>query len=501
MNACRIFSKALILLLAFPFFVHAQETQYVALAFGTVSQATVQSANFGYNYNYGTTYTLCSVNSPAPFTVEYVNDQVSYGGDFIAYILFNATTMGTYSGDIYLYYSSSSCPYSNISLRIHATGAYAVPGFINPKYVIVGVEYAPPGSSSTATYGNNTVVGNSSSVADSFSDQVTKSVAVSGGASLFGFSASRTSTSSNSYTQEQDSSSSIAVTQTTSHSTSLRGYSDPNAGTNHDYDYIFVWLNPIAQFAIGPNSNQVQWTGYGYDLNDTSAYPDMDVVGIQLGCLNGDFYQLYVSNPTANPQWLTCQDVLNRNFSRTWALNNADSSSPALTPTLANSAPPYDFCQQQGTDLYAICQVDPFANPGYTLTFPSGSYTTTDGRFTACHDSGCSTVIDYEPNLSTTYSQGYSTTVTQSQGTKYTHQVGYSVEDQFKTSGWLGSLSADLKNSTTFTWTHQFSQTTNSSLGQTASFNIVGPPQGYTGPTTFVVYQDNLYGTFMFWHQ
>src|SRR6267142_2278095 len=106
MNACRIFSKALILLLAFPFFVHAQETQYVALAFGTVSQATVQSANFGYNYNYGTTYTLCSVNSPAPFTVEYVNDQVSYGGDFIAYILFNATTMGTYSGDIYLYYSS-----------------------------------------------------------------------------------------------------------------------------------------------------------------------------------------------------------------------------------------------------------------------------------------------------------------------------------------------------------------------------------------------------------
>jgi len=372
-------------------------------------------------------------------------------------------------------------------------------GFLNPKFLIVGVMYAPPGAQSSATYGSNTVVGNSTGTDNSFSTQTTKSISIGTSAGIFGFMDSKTTTETNSFTQAQDTSSTVAVSQTTSDSTSISGFSDPNKGVNHDYDYIFLWLNPIVQFTVSNSTNAVVWNGYGYDLHDTPAYPDMHVVGIQMGCLNGSFYQLYQSNPTLYPNWATCQDILNNEYSRTWALNNADGSGPALTPTLANSSAPYNFCQQQGTDLYNVCHADPFSNSSYALTFSGGSPTSTDGRFTACQNSGCSTTINYTPGIVRSYSQGYSTTTTQSQSATYSFDNTYSVESQFQTSGWLATLSAKLTNSTKLSWSTKFSTSTNNSQGQTSSFTIVGPPAGYPGPTTFVVYQDNLYGTFMFY--
>jgi hypothetical protein len=364
--------------------------------------------------------------------------------------------------------------------------------------------YAPPGSKSSVTYADNSVVGTSSSVVDSFSNSVEDSISITTGLSIFGFSTKLTSNSSNTYTQEAESSDTIAVSQTTSYSNGISGYSDPANGINHDYDYIFVWLNPVASFtywALSNGTNQMVWGGFGYDLNDTAAYPDMDRVGVQLGCLNGDFYAQYA--PPTNTNWATCEDVFNTNFNRSWALSNTDGSSPALTPTLANSSPPYNFCQQQGTDLYNICQADPYSNPKYQLTFPSGSTTTTDGRFTACSGSGCDATIDYEPNVNTTYSQGYSTTTTQGQEGKDTYSESYSIESQFSINdqwgkNFSGNFSDSLTVSHAFTWSEQFNSSTNSSHGQTASFSIAGPAEGYGGPTEFVVYQDNLYAAFMF---
>jgi hypothetical protein len=388
-------------------------------------------------------------------------------------------------------------------------------GYVNPKYKIVGVMYAPPGSKSTVTYADNSVVGSSTSVTSTFSSSDTLTISLSGGISIFGFTDKVTTTSSDSYTQQESSSSTVAISQTTSSSTGLSGYSDPVNGLNHDYDYIFLWLNPIAIFAIYPlqSPTLVEWTGYGYDLNDTPAYPDMDVIGVQLGCLNGDFYSQYESG--SNTNWATCLDVFNYNnanghdngFWRGWALNNADGSIPALTPTLANSSAPYDFCSTtyEGTDLYNICQADPFgANLNYTVQFNSGSTTTTDGRFTACSNSGCSATIEYEPDVNKTYSQGYSATVTSSETAKDTYSESFSIEGQlgYSASGcknYCATFSDSLTTKNTYTWSDQFSYSTNSSNGQTASFSIIGPAEGYNGPPQFVVYQDNLYGTFMFY--
>jgi hypothetical protein len=240
----------------------------------------------------------------------------------------------------------------------------------------------------------------------------------------------------------------------------------------------------------------------------------MDELGVQLGCLNGDFYQQYVAGTNTN--WATCEAIFNYNnadgrddgFWRGWALNNVDGSIPALTPTLGNSSAPYDFCgtTYEGTDLYNICQVDPFSNASYKVTFPpSGGDTTTDGRFTACSNasSGCAT-IEYEPDVNKTYSQGYSTTITASETDKDTYSQSFSIESQFSIDDKWGTnfsatFSESLTTKNTYTWSDQFSYSTNSSNGQTASFSIVGPAEGYTGPPSFVVYQDNLYGTFMFY--
>jgi hypothetical protein len=344
------------------------------------------------------------------------------------------------------------------------------------------------------------------SISNSFSSTVGESTSLSEGFNIAGWlSGKETTTESESYTETQASSSSIAISQTTSASTGLSGYSDPVNGINHDYDYIFVWLNPIVTFTVSTVSGQTQvtWTGYGYDLDDTPAYPDMGVIGVQLGCLNGDFYSQYESGADTN--WVTCEDVFNYNnanglnngFWRGWALNNADNSIPALTPTLGNSSAPYDFCSTtyKGTDLYNICQADPFgANPNYTVQFNSGSTTTKDGRFTACGNDLCNATIEYEPSVNKTYSQGYSTTSTASEAAAYVYSSSYSVEDEFTGGATLPlqkggpafgeTIDATFTSTYSLSSTQQFNQSTNSSNGQTASFSIMAPQRVTAGQSS-----------------
>jgi hypothetical protein len=445
-----------------------------------------------YDVAYGSfSYTASGVTTPLTGSVDSVDDPSYIPGQPCPASSFPSVSLT--GGGVAIAFTPSG----------ETGGAAVYGGFINPKYLIVGVMYAPPGAKSTVTYANNNVVGNSNSITESFSGTVTDTVSLAYSLGIPGFSTKQTDTESNSYTQSQDTTTSIAISQTTSASSGLNGYSDPANGLNHDYDYIFVWLNPIVTFVVSEVSGktQVTWTGYGYDLNDTADYPDMDVIGVELGCLNGDFYQQYVAGTNTN--WVTCEDIFNNNFDRNWALNNTDGSSPALTPTLANSSAPYNFCQQANTDLYKVCQADPFANPGYTVQFASGATTTKDGRFTACTNSLCNTTIEYEPNVNKTYSQGYSTTISGSQNDKYSYTSSYSIESQFTEGGgkdgFSETISETFSQTNSFTTSEQFSKATNNSNGETSSFSIVGPAEGYSGPTQFVVYQDNLYGTFMFY--
>lgn len=442
------------------------------------ASAHASFVNGGGQFNRPEPWTMDYSNtSSPPYTVTSYPSSIPAGGVASYFCKFSPGMYGIYNGGQYQlefdYYNFQTG--DTLEVYVNPSGAYGVGGFINPKYVVLGVQYAPPGAQSNATYSSDTVVGSSFSIANSFSTQVTQSVALSSGSGnpsdIFGFTSSQTSNYSTSYTQENDTSSTVAVSQMSTYKTQLNGQLS-SAGVNHDYDYIYVWLNPTVNLFIVPSSSDyVQWNGYGFDVNDNTG--EMEVLALELGWLNG-----HIAMPTCPPNTGCVSDRL----ARRWAQNNVDGSAPGLT----------------STDLANIAKADPF-NTAYTLSFPSGSNTTTDGRFTCIGGSVCQATVDFEPNIVNGYTQGYTATASQSQTSKFTFQQTFSIERQYQGTIFDNHISLDLKNSTQLTWSSQFNHSTNSSNGQTASFSIGPAPSGYNGPAEFRVFQDNLYGTFMFW--
>ena len=478
MSRWRLSAQFALLFLAFPLIVRAD------IAFGTVQSggniqcSTASNAYYGYDTVYLTRTTVTDpTGSPSSAFKAYVNNySLSPGMTPTICVQFKPTYPGSYSAWVDAYYG-----YSNqYTAMVYVTGTYAPPsGWINPKYVVVGVMYSPPGRSSSVTYGNDTVVGSSTSVLSSFSSAYAKSTSLTASGNILGVvNASATTTRSQNYSQSLDVGSSIAINQSTSFSRTLSGFSDPYRGLNHDYDYIFVWLNPMLRFTAG--DAYISWDGFGYDTADM---PEMDVVGIQLGCLNGNFRN--------TSDWTACTNVYNGAFQRRWAMNNVDGSGPALTGG--------DQCVYgSGSDLCNIMAADPFSDPTYAINWPaSGTYTTPDGRFTLCHGS-CAQTISYQPYLATHYAETYSVTTSESQTAKRQYTETYAMSSSVSGTLFGTNYNKAMSSSTTLTWSEQFSSATNNSASQTASFSIVGPDPSYAGPIQFVIYQDNLYGTFVF---
>jgi len=481
MSGAKRLCICLFLLLAFPFMSKAQQcSQNPSVQFHTVTSASATINGCYYNSSCFNCQFVGGTSSNGPFSAQWPSNMSVYANNYIP-VSFNPSSAGTYSGSVSgKYYSASTGRY--FTFTITGSGQYAAPGFVNPKYVIASIEYAPPGLSSSASYGNNTVVGTSTTVSSSFSNKATQSVSISSGGAIPGFTTNHTTTNSNSYTQGQDTSSSVAVSQMSSLTTGVNGVETP-AGTNHDDDLMRVWLNPIFTFGVDNTSNPITviWTGYGYDLNDSAAYPYMELVDVKMGCLNGHF----------SPSDSNCSYFFGR-AQRTWAHNNQDGSGPGLTGNGAACV------AGSGSDICNILAADPFSNPNYAPTFNPPSISTVDGRFTACNTTNCSQTISATPGGFTQYSQGYTTTTAQSQTSRYTYSQTFAVEDQFKGTGWLSGFNASLASSNELTWSHQFSQATNNSQSQIASFTIK-PSSSYTGPGGFDVYQDNVFGTFIFW--
>jgi hypothetical protein len=358
-----------------------------------------------------------------------------------------------------------------------------IQGTLNPKYKIVGVIYAPPGSSSSVSYTNTTMMGTSTSTQSSFAKNESSSVTICGGGKI---PATPTKTKtcgtySNSFTQESDSSSSFSVNQTQTFANQWPGSSD---GLDHGNDRIVVWLNPVLWFS-GPAYNPPQpanviWNGYSFDpADDAQNGGDMDVVYIPVSeCLN----------PSTIPQ---VDPTLYNSLQRAWAQANTDGSSPAINDT----------------DLAAICAADPFSNPNYVISIPQGGVTTTDGRFIKTSNQQ----LLYQPGTALagagqfTYNWKYDTTHSRGTGAKYTYQHGFAI-DVDNTAGWIAWLEIELKASTTFTWTDQSSNVTTQEASEQNVVSITGPKYcapgtvgctPYEGPEQFVIYQDNIYGTFM----
>jgi hypothetical protein len=67
-------------------------------------------------------------------------------------------------------------------------------------------------------------------------------------------------------------------------------------------------------------------------------------------------------------------------------------------------------------------------------------------------------------------------------------------------SAFAGAFKSELKTSDTLTWTNKFNASSTKQVGQTASLSVTGPTtaDNYTGPVEFDVFQDTIYGSFMF---
>jgi hypothetical protein len=358
-----------------------------------------------------------------------------------------------------------------------------VQGYINPKFIIVGVTYAPPGAQSSVTYTNSLLVGNTTTINSSFTDSTSVSVSVTASGSIPGFAkGDATGTSTTTYGQTSSSSNTVTINKTTQVSDKTQGPSNSLAGLNHDFDVIWLWLNPVVLLAFPQgNPSALTWNGYGFDANDQ---PGLDVLPVFLGWLNGD---IPVPNDVAAV------------LARTWASGYiwAPGTGPGLTGP------------GSGTDFATILQADPF---GQCTPMPANCPMQPDStRFTLSDNQNI--VYEQAPPggqpITQTYQLQYSNTSMQGQGTMTMLSQAFGLEVKLSGGIFGSGISTDFKASNTFTWMTSVNTSTTNAATSTALASVTGPtcavsiggntcsPQ-YIGPVEFEIYQDNQYGTFMF---
>ncbi|MDR3763802.1 MAG: hypothetical protein P4M01_06865 [Acidobacteriota bacterium] len=128
------------------------------------------------------------------------------------------------------------------SVRVISGNAYNT--FINPKYIVMGVTYAPPGPSSYVQYQLSTQVGTTTTYTNSFSSELAISAAF--GAGIAGWDevngtgkGSITGTASSDWTQGSGNSSSITLSKTTTKAYKTGGTGDAFNPVNHGDDIIW----------------------------------------------------------------------------------------------------------------------------------------------------------------------------------------------------------------------------------------------------------------------
>ena len=364
----------------------------------------------------------------------------------------------------------------------------AVTGYINPKFIVLGVTYAPPGGNSFVSYAQSSSVATTNAITSTVSDTKSTSTSTTASAKLGGY-LSGSATTTTTTTETQSSSDGTSVTLNWGKGNTYQTFGVPvvsyqgvfTPSVNHDYDTIYIWLNPVMIFSA--TSSSITWKGYGYDAGDQNG---MDIIGIELGYLNGDF--------GAMPASIT--NLTNR----TWAAGQ--------TYIAGQSA------DLKSADFATIAAADPFSNSNYGANYigytpPSPS--TSDSRFTlsAC-SSGNSVSFEQAAPLQTassyscTLSYTGTNTTTQSSTTSFSYSTDTSVSASFL-SFWKSSYGSSYTLQTSTKVDNSISSTTSSSStayidGIACSTSTSSGPcvPEYSGPTQFNIYQDNLYGTFMF---
>lgn len=351
-------------------------------------------------------------------------------------------------------------------------------GYVNPKYVILAVTYAPPGSKSYAQYTQSITTSSTIDGKSTFSDTYQQSVTTNVNVTIKGWSAGASATTTNTYTQSAFTSFSTTVSKTKSLTDNTPGPSDDYRGLNHDYDVVWIWLNPVQLFTLVMDSNynllNVELNGYGFSTLDQ---PNMEVYPVYVGWLNGD---IPMTPDQAKP------------LQRAWAAGEIwpGGQGPALTTA----------------DLHNIVQVDPYwqCTPN-----PSACPTTVDGtRYTQTLNQDIiyqQAPVGGQP-ITESYTDTYSTISQQGTGGSFTYSQAYAWESAFSGSLFFVKFGSTLKVSNELKWQNEWDRYLTSTDTDTGTVSITGPPcvvilsvcnPTYNGTTEFSVYEDGLFGTFM----
>jgi hypothetical protein len=332
-------------------------------------------------------------------------------------------------------------------------------GYLDLKFVIVAVDYAPPGSASSVTYSNSTVRGTAASDSHTYKTTVDLSFAGDIGANFFGVAEGGiTGTTDIGYQQTTGNNGSVTITNMNSNTDIVRGPSSSALGVDHDYDVIWVWLNPVSSVYVG--NNTVTFAGYDFNAEDDMA--EAEIVPLEVRQLK---------NPS-----LFSSGTLQR-LARTWDTSGLGG---------LNSA-----------DYAKILAADPFANS--TTYNPN---TDTSHRFQEVSGS----TIPYVPPApggQPVTAQGMIETQTATSASKnatYQYSVGFSLV--FSSAiDFLAEFTQKITVSGSYTETDMWSKTNNATVGKAANYSVTGPQSSdhYTGPVSFQVFRDNVYGSFMFY--
>lgn len=478
--------------------------------------------------------------------------RVTFNSSGIGYLTTNSLAVGTHSitasfsgnivGTLTCLAETSGTPITQV---VNANTGYE--GLLVPKFLVLDVIYAPPGcaapcnsgsSSSSVQYSNTTTAGNTSTNSSSFSNSVSWSE--SSGASqtipgkwtstVYGGAVNTTNGSSQDTTETSTSSTTVMLSKAATASDTVGGFPTgslpggiPSGDHAGDWDEIELWLNPELDYMVYPECGGsvpcIQFLGYAWDPGVISGNPTFGGIFhayVPVGCLNGD-WESDGNSDHAN----TCANVQN-NLNRNWAPSEDQGlQSPtggALTasgcsPQTSNSP---SICPNT-TDAYQILQADPLAyNPGSGYQQCSLSQIQVSAPQTACNGqytllcwspnnqpnsnptSVCPNSIDYlagnQPAFNLTYIYNAQTTTGESTSIATSVTVSQDANDSFL--GVFG-VSSTYTQTNTVTQTSGFQNTLTQTQTLVDAYTVKPDSPSYEAPG-YLVYQDNLFGTFAF---
>lgn len=311
-------------------------------------------------------------------------------------------------------------------------------GVLYPKYLILFVLYAPPGtqgglSTSSVTYASGSTAGTTVSAQNGFKQGYAVSVEASNG--IIGDILGGGSVSTNfGYARNASNAQALDIKKSASTQISVTGPSSD--GIDHDHDVIWLWLNPSLRASTTPSA--LKWTV------DTGIAADIQYV--------------YVGH-----------------------LKN-----PALMPLgVAQRLQQYNIGVQ---DYAEMLKADPFAQGSATVDPARHKQLFTTFPYEPPYGPG-------DPVIPFTFNAQGQMSSSQSSSVSNEYTVGLSITAK---QSFIDLVKLEEKVSGQWTWTSVDTTGSSSGSSESATVTVGGPSYGYTGPTDMAVYEDVLYKTFLF---